>query len=95
MPIFCATSTDLSKDCFYYNNMSECNGSAEANDSVLAYRLWEMSERLLIERTSEFDDFIGNGDQFSSLTKSSVVSSASASPEVGIQLETGSLITSN
>ena len=69
--------------------MSECNGSAEANDSVLAYRLWEISERLLIERTAEFDDFISNGDQFSSLTKSNVPST-SASPEVSelsIQLE--------
>lgn len=95
MPVYVATSSDLSRDCFYYNNMSECSGSPEANDSVLAYRLWEISERLLIERTSEFDDFISNGDQFSSLTKSSAVSSTSTSPEVGIQLETGSLITSN
>ena len=98
MPVFVAINNDLAKDCFYYNNLAECSASAEANDGVLAYRLWEISERILIERTAEFDDFISNGDQFSSLTKSSVPSTSASPelPEIGIQLEgTSTLITSN
>ena len=49
--------------------MAECSPSVEATDSVLAYRLWEISESILIDRTSEFDDFLSKGDEFSSFTK--------------------------
>ncbi|CAF0728362.1 unnamed protein product [Brachionus calyciflorus] len=59
------------KDSFYWNSSAECNPSEEACDSVLAYRLWEISEAMLIEHTSSFDDYLSQGDQFSSYTKTS------------------------
>ncbi len=40
--------------------------SLDAQDCVLAYRLWEISECILIEKTKMFDDFLPNGDIFSS-----------------------------
>ncbi|RNA38788.1 WW domain-containing oxidoreductase, partial [Brachionus plicatilis] len=46
------------KENFYWNSLTECNPSDEANDSVLAYRLWEISESILIKNTSSFDDFL-------------------------------------
>ena len=70
--------------------MTECNGSQEANDSILAYRVWEISESILIDRTAEFDDLLSIGDKFSSYTKDlppelhsqSPTPSTSTSPEV-------------
>ena len=41
----------------------------QIQDSVLAYRLWEISESILIDRTQDFDTLLANGDSFSSLTK--------------------------
>lgn len=43
--------------------------SQHINDSVLAYRLWEISESLLIERIKGFDTLLSEGDSFSSLTE--------------------------
>lgn len=62
-------SNYFKKDAFYYNCLAECNPSVEACDSVLAYRLWEISESMLIERTSSFDLTLSNGDEFSSYTR--------------------------
>lgn len=69
-PVFLATvkSKFLKKDSFYYQNFSDCDASNEAQDPVLAYRLWEISESILIDRTSSFDDTLSVGDQFSSYT---------------------------
>jgi hypothetical protein len=71
-PIFLATikSRFLKKETFYYQNFLECDASNEAQDSVLAYRLWEISESILIDRTSSFDDTLSVGDQFSSYVTS-------------------------
>ena len=59
----------MKKDSFYYQNFAECDASNEAQDAVLAYRLWEISESLLIDRTNSFDSYLMYGDQFSSYTK--------------------------
>jgi len=71
-PVFLATikSRFLKKETFYYQNFLECDASNEAQDPVLAYRLWEISESILIERTSSFDDTLSVGDQFSSYVTS-------------------------
>jgi hypothetical protein len=71
-PVFLATvkSKFLKKDPFYYQNFLECDASNEAQDPVLAYRIWEISESILIDRTSSFDDTLSVGDQFSSYTTS-------------------------
>ena len=63
-----ATINKISRDCFYWNGFNECDPTPEANDSVLAYRLWEISENILIDRTNLFDDFLAVGDKFSSYT---------------------------
>ena len=39
-----------------------------AKDAVLAYRIWEISENILIDRTQTFDDFLAIGDKLSSYT---------------------------
>lgn len=54
---------------FYWNGLGPCEASLEAADAVLAYRLWEISEALLIERTLAFDTYLQRGDKFSSYTK--------------------------
>ncbi len=43
--------------------------SKEIQNSVLAYRLWEISESFLIDSTSSFDTLLANGDDFSSYIK--------------------------
>ena len=62
-------SKQCSPSTFYWNGLVPCEVSDEANDSVLAYRLWEISEALLIDRTSSFDSYLHQGDLFSSLSK--------------------------
>lgn len=54
---------------FYWNGLNPCEVSLEANDAVLAYRLWEISEALLIDRTNSFDNYLQTGDEFSSYIK--------------------------
>lgn len=70
-PVLLATipTEYLKRENFYWNNLMEAQPSDEALDPVLAYRLWEISESILIERTSSFDTFLCNGDRFSSFTK--------------------------
>lgn len=66
---------------FYWNGLNPCDVSVEANDAVLAYRLWEISEALLIDRTGSFDSYLHTGDEFSSYlarTNSSPSSSSNA-----------------
>jgi hypothetical protein len=79
-PILLATceTTFLNREKFYWNNMSECEPSDEALDPVLAYRLWEISENLLIEKTNHFDSFLRVGDQFSSITRIDTPSNSSS-----------------
>lgn len=55
---------------FYWNSLSPCEVSNEANDAVLAYRLWEISEAMLIDRTNSFDTYLQIGDEFSSYVRS-------------------------
>ena len=59
----------LSDYCYYWNNLVESSGSEESQDSVLAYRLWEISESILIDTTSSFDNLLATGDQLSSFRK--------------------------
>ena len=63
-----ATTNKLNRDCFYWNGFNECETTTEAKDSVLAYRLWEISENILIDRTHMFCDFLAVGDKLSSYT---------------------------
>jgi hypothetical protein len=81
VPVYLGTESKLSRDCFYWNNFSECNPSAMAKDAVLAYRIWEISENILIDRTSTFDNFLAIGDKLSSytLTESGSLKSSSQS----------------
>ena len=74
-PVFCAVdrNLDLMEGGLYWNNVSQCPPSVDAQDSVLAYRLWEISESLLIEKTEGFDTFFGDGDRFSSLTALQII----------------------
>ena len=70
-PVFLATydQRHFVDKSIYWNGLAECTPSVEANDTVLAYRLWEISENILINRTNEFDDFLSQGDAYSSFTK--------------------------
>ena len=70
-PIYLATlgRDQLSDYCYYWNNLVEGSGSEESQDSVLAYRLWEISESILIDTTSSFDYLLATGDQLSSFRK--------------------------
>lgn len=63
------------EESFYWNGLYECEASEEAQDSVLAYRLWEISEALLIDRTTAFDSYLSAGDELSSYTKPDTLSS--------------------
>jgi NAD(P)-dependent dehydrogenase (short-subunit alcohol dehydrogenase family) len=69
-PVYLATvdSSKLKAECFYYINFTECLGSRNSYDHVLAYRLWETSESMLIENTKSFDNYLAIGDEFSSFT---------------------------
>lgn len=80
-PIYIGTTSKLSRDCFYWNGFSECNASLEANDSVLAYRVWEIAESLLIDRTQSFDNFLAVGDKLSSYTLIETDKSVSSNSE--------------
>ena len=69
-PIILATAQNsfFKREQFYYSNFAEGETPAEeALDPVLAYRLWEISESILIECTSSFDSYLRVGDHFSSL----------------------------
>ena len=68
-PIYLATidKISLSKESFYWNGLTEGTASPDANSAVLAYRLWEISETILAERTSAYDTFFDKKDQFSSI----------------------------
>lgn len=70
-PIYLATEKIeyINKRCHYYINFCENMSAQQIQDSVLAYRLWEISESILIDRTQDFDTLLANGDSFSSLTK--------------------------
>lgn len=69
-PIFCAVSRDLDNvdGGIYWNSLYPCKPSIEAQDTVLAYRIWEISEALLINKTQSFDNLLSTGDKFSSVT---------------------------
>ncbi len=54
-----------------YSNIKKKNLIHKAQESVLAYRQWEISESMLIQKTEMFDNYLSNGDQFSSITFSS------------------------
>jgi hypothetical protein len=85
-PVYLATARNdyLARDKVYWNNLCETDPSDESLDSVLAYRLWEISESMLIDLTSSFDVYLRVGDKFSSISKidtpHSTASSASSSP---------------
>ena len=69
-PVFCATSRDLNniEGGSYWNNMTQCKPSDDAHDPILSYRLWEISESILINKTKSFDNTLLSGDRFSSVT---------------------------
>lgn len=79
LPVYLGTENKLNRDCFYWNNFAECNPSAEAKDGVLAYRIWEISENILIDRTRLFDEFLAIGDKLSSYTMTETGSLKSSS----------------
>jgi len=70
-PVFLATENrkNLNKYGHYWTNFNENMKSKEIQNSVLAYRLWEISESFLIDSTSSFDTLLANGDDFSSYIK--------------------------
>ena len=70
-PVYLGTEKveNLNKHCHYWMNFNENMNSKEIQNSVLAYRIWEISESVLISRTSTFDTLLANGDDFSSFTK--------------------------
>ena len=87
-----ANSADIPKDVFYFNNLAECSASI---DDVLAYRLWEISESILIDRVGSFDDYLSIGDQFSSYTKIEKSNSPSLPPTPRSMSDQGTTISSS
>jgi hypothetical protein len=73
-PVFCAVSKDLNniEGGVYWNNLTQCKTSEDANDQILSYRLWEISESILISKTKSFDNTLLSGDRFSSVTSLSL-----------------------
>ena len=51
---------------------ASCKTSEDANDQILSYRLWEISESILISKTKSFDNTLLSGDRFSSVTSLSL-----------------------
>jgi hypothetical protein len=70
-PVYLATARNdcLDREKVYWNTLVETEPSEEALDSVLAYRLWEISESLLIDLTGKFDSYLRTGDKFSSVSQ--------------------------
>jgi hypothetical protein len=74
----------LTKTSHYWIRFNENLITGQCQDAVLAYRLWEISERILIQSTGSFDSLLTEGDIFSSYT-------AISAPE-GETLETNEII---
>lgn len=70
IPIYLATekARHLNKSCHYWISFNDNLSSGSCGDNILAYRLWEISERILIQTTGQFDSLLAEGDMFSSYT---------------------------
>jgi hypothetical protein len=85
-PVYLATARSecFARDKVYWNNLCETDPSDESLDAVLAFRVWEISESLLIDITTPFDAYLRVGDKFSSISKidtpNSTPSSFSSTP---------------
>ena len=73
-PIYCAVAAPEKSKVQEPGAVYKCVTSAEAQDAILAYRLWEISESVLIKKTQSFDNYLSNGDKFSSISSLSMPS---------------------